>query len=173
MPHRELLVLRHAKSSRDPGARSDFDRPLARRGERDAPRVALWIAQQGLAPDLVVSSPAARARETTRAVLAALDVDPDGERVRWDKRLYLASVREILDVLADCADGPPRVMLVGHNPGLEELVEFLSGGPIPLPKRGKSFPTAALACFEMPPDWSRLGHQAGRLVELVRPSALG
>jgi phosphohistidine phosphatase len=172
MPSRELLVLRHAKSSWDSGAKSDFDRPLTRRGERDAPRVALWIAQQKLVPDLVVSSPAARARETTRAVLEALDIDPDGERVLWDKRLYLAGVEEILDVLADCADRPPRVMLVGHNPGLEELVEFLSGSPIPLPKRGKTFPTAALACFEMPPEWSRLRHRAGRLVELVRPRAL-
>ena len=148
MPSRELLVLRHAKSSWDSGAKSDFDRPLARRGERDAPRVALWMARQELVPDLVVSSPAARARETARAVLEALDIDPDG-------------------------DAPPRVMLVGHNPGLEELVEFLSGSPIPLPNGGKAFPTAALAYLEMPSDWSRLRHRAGRLVELIRPRALG
>jgi len=168
---RQLLILRHAKSAWDTGAPSDYERPLARRGERDAPRVGGWIRRSRLAPDLVVSSPAERARQTTE--LLADELGLDGDAIRWDDRVYGAGVPALLEVLADQAlTAPRRVLLVGHNPGLEELVEHLTGDDVPVSDGRKPFPTAALACVALPDDWSDLDAGSGTLLDLIRPRSL-
>jgi phosphohistidine phosphatase len=168
-PERELLLLRHAKSSWKPVAVSDHARPLAKRGRRDAPRIAQWMRAQGLAPGWVVSSPALRARQTADAVVAALGSMQ--EDLRFDERIYLADDRQLLQVLAEC---PPvaRVLLVGHNPGLDQLLQYLCGTGLPRTDKGKLLTTAALARLAMPPDWHGLQPHCARLLALIRPREL-
>ncbi|MHC4939310.1 MAG: SixA phosphatase family protein [Planctomycetota bacterium] len=159
---RELLVLRHAKSAWDTDAPSDFDRPLAKRGRKAAPRMGRWIRDRGLQPDLVVASTALRVRQTVHRLLPELEAEPE---CFWADGIYCASLGALMSVLAACPDRPPRVLLVGHNPGLEMLVEHLTGAAEP-------FPTAALAQISMPDDWSDLKARCASLVQLVRPRDL-
>jgi phosphohistidine phosphatase len=162
--------MRHAKSDRDAPARRDFDRPLDERGRRDAPRMGWWMKRQGFVPDLVVASPAARARDTAERVGEALGLGD--EAVAWEERLYDASLAAILEVLAGLPGGAARVLLVAHNPGLEDLVSHLGGASVVAPPDGKLLPTAAVARIAMPADWTALAPGAGRLREIVRPRDL-
>jgi len=167
---RELLVVRHAKSDRKAGVRKDFDRPLAKRGKRDAPVMGRHLAAEDLLPDLVISSPAARARATTLRMLEAMEVDEDA--VRFEPRVYEAETRTLLRILAEVPRTASRVMIVGHNPGLEDLVLHLGGDAVVIPPDGKLLPTAALARLGMPADWGRLPPGCADLVSLVRPKDL-
>ena len=125
MKDKTLLVLRHGKSDWSTGL-EDFHRPLVSRGRLGSRKMGGWIRHQDLLPDTVLSSPAERARMTTVHACKAMGVSLDS--VRWDERLYATSVEEHLAVLADCPTTARLVMLVGHNPGLEELVEYLAAG---------------------------------------------
>lgn len=167
---RELLVLRHGKSAWDTDAPSDFERPLGPRGRRDAPRLGRWLAAHGLVPDVILCSPARRARETGRAVCEAADAD--GLRVDFDDRIYAATVGELVRVLGDAPPAARRVLLVGHNPGFEELVRWLAAEPPPVPPNGKLLPTCALAWFSMPEDWPHLEPGQGRLRSITRPKEI-
>ncbi|MGD2083980.1 MAG: histidine phosphatase family protein [Chromatiales bacterium] len=167
---RLLLVLRHAKSSWDDDAGSDFDRPLAKRGKKDAPRIGAWLKREALVPDLVVSSPARRARQTARRVCEKTGYDTDS--IVWEADIYGGGISELLGVLERCAPSAERVLLVGHNPGLEDLVTFLDAAVEP-PPDGKLLPTAAVARLEMPDDWSALSRASARLLGVQRPKDLG
>ena len=160
-----LLVLRHAKSSWDDPALDDHERPLNNRGLRDAPRMGQLVREYGLIPDVVISSDALRARLTAEAVAEAAGYT--GEIV-LDARLYLAGPADILSLLPEVRENAKTVMIVGHNPGLEQLVEQLTG-------KRQDLPTAALAQIGLPIDqwrdfkrWMR-----GTLVGLWRPKELG
>jgi len=166
---RELLVLRHAKSAWDTDARTDFERPLSGRGERDAPRMGRWMRSEGLMPNHVLCSPARRAKQTAVSALEAMELDPDS--ILFEDRIYDACLDDLLGLLAECPQSFRRVMVVGHNPGLEELVFYL-GSEVPTPAGGKLLPTATLARIEMPSDWRALGAGAGRLLSLTRPKSL-
>ena len=166
---RELLLLRHAKSAWGTDAPADFERPLAGRGRRDAPRMGAWIREHDLLPDHVVSSPARRAAQTVQLALAEMGVDEAA--VAWEDAIYDADASTLLDVLADCPRESRRVLLVGHNPALEDLVEHLAGC-VEVPPGGKLFPTAALAHLAMPDDWSRLPRGCAGLLSLTRPRTL-
>lgn len=157
-----LLVLRHAKSSWNDAAMTDHDRPLNERGRRDAPRVGRWLQDQQLVPDAIISSTAVRARATADAVASTLGL---GRRISVDPRLYLADPHAILDVLREAADADAAsLLIVGHNPGLEELVEHLTGEP-------EELPTAALAHIVLPLDsWRDVdATTVGTLVDVWRP----
>ena len=167
---RDLLILRHAKSDWSTDATRDFERPLAKRGRNDAPRMGEWLSREGLVPDAVVSSPAERARETTLLVCNSVGFKP--KKVVWEDAVYAASQSELLGVLAGCPADAASVMLVGHNPGLEDLVDFLAGGVEESPD-GKLLPTAALARLEMPEDWRQLKSGCARLLSITRPRDLG
>jgi phosphohistidine phosphatase len=164
---RELLILRHAKSDWSAGVASDFERPLAKRGNKDAPRVGEWLYREGLVPDVVVSSPAARARQTALKVCKSMDYKK--KRIIWDEAVYEAGVPDLLEVLARCPANAGAVLLVGHNPGLEELVTFLAGDEAEVPEDGKLLPTATVARLEMPDDWSDLEAGCAQLIDIVRP----
>lgn len=166
---RELLILRHAKSDWG-GGRADFNRPLAKRGKRDAPLVGAWLYREGLVPALVVSSPAVRARDTALKVCKALDIKK--KRIRWEADIYEAALPALLAVLGRCPADAPAVLLVGHNPGLEDLLRYLSGGELADPEDGKLLPTATLARLEMPDDWSNLDRGCAVLLGIVRPKGL-
>jgi phosphohistidine phosphatase len=159
-----LLVLRHAKSSWDQPGLDDHDRPLNARGEADAPRMGELVRDEGLMPELIVSSDAVRARLTAEAMAAAAGYPGT---IQLDPRLYHASPAAIVDVLASDIDDEASVMIVGHNPGLEELVTKLTGEPTEMP-------TAALARIALPIDrWSDLSTRTrGTLDGYWRPKDL-
>ncbi len=165
---RVLWLLRHAKSDWDVGALNDFDRPLNHRGKRDARRIGCYMAAQGWFPEAVIASPAKRVRQTIKRVCRELNFD--FSRVEWDRRIYEAEVPDLLAVLRDCTGNCDKVLLVGHNPGLEALLLTLCG---PVPEPGdKLLPTAALAYLEVRTPWKDLGPGMARLVRLIRPRDL-
>ncbi len=169
-PSKQLILLRHAKSSWDSGAKHDFDRPLNKRGRRDAPRMGDWLRKNRLLPDYVFSSPANRAKSTAGAVIDRLGMPQSA--VVYDEALYLGDCAMLLRVLAKSPSDAMRILLVGHNPGLEELLLYLCGDDAPRTGNGKILVTAAAAVVAMPDAWSSV--QAGRcqLLELVRPKDL-
>jgi phosphohistidine phosphatase len=137
-----LLALRHAKSSWDDAALDDHERPLNKRGRRDAPRMGELVREHGLIPDVVISSDAVRARLTAEAVVEAARY---AGAILLDRRLYLAGPADILSLLRTVDEKAETVMIVGHNPGLEELVAQLTGD-------WQNLPTAALAQIVLPID---------------------
>lgn len=135
-----LLLLRHAKSSWKDEGLADHDRPLNKRGKKAAPLMGQLLRREGLLPDLVLSSTAVRARRTAEEALAAAAYEGPLELL---DELYLASPGTLLDVAARVpAESVGRLLLVAHNPGMEDLVGILSG-------RTGPFPTAALAAFDI------------------------
>lgn len=167
---RELLLLRHAKSAWDTNARSDFDRPLAGRGRKAAPRVGRWLHEQGLIPDYVVSSPAIRAQQTVLAVCAELGID--AKEIHWDERIYGGWTRSLIEVLRESPADARRVLIAGHNPGLEDLLESLCAERLPAPDDGKMMPTAALARLQLDVPWAELSPGRAHLLSLTRARSL-
>ncbi|MBM3482271.1 MAG: histidine phosphatase family protein [Alphaproteobacteria bacterium] len=141
---KELLLLRHAKSSRDEPGLADIDRPLNGRGRKDAVRVGRLMAERGLVPDLALCSPAVRTRETLALVEEGLGRTLNS---RIDAVIYMAEPRALLALLRSLTGEIERVMVVGHDPGLPGLALMLakgSSGPM-LDRLKQKFPTAALA----------------------------
>ncbi len=167
---RELLVLRHAKSDWDSNADKDFNRPLAKRGKNDAPRIGAWMYREGLIPAYVVCSPAERARQTVIKVCKTLEFKK--KDIVWEKGIYDAELTDLLGILSRCPKGASTVLLVGHNPGLEELVRFLAGDDIDESEDDKLLPTASLARLEMPADWHSLESGSAQLISLTCPRNL-
>lgn len=163
---RRLLILRHAKSDRDDSV-NDFDRPLAKRGAKDAPRVGAWLKAQGLTPDHIFSSPARRAQETALAVVDALGLSH--EAVHFDDRLYLAPPGTMLEILATAPAKARTVLLVGHNPGIDALVEALAADPPERTSSGKLMTAGALAWLETDDPWRRLEPGGAALMTVWRP----
>lgn len=166
---RQLLILRHGKSDRNSAA-EDFRRPLKERGIEHAQRIGLWMMTEGAIPDYVVSSPAERTMETARRACNVMGLSDAA--VHRDPDLYPGSLEQLLEGLARIPATTRQVLLVGHNPGLEELLEYLSSRAVPGAESGKRFPTAALARLEMPDDWRRLSRGCAELRDLVRPTTL-
>ena len=158
-----LYLLRHAKSSWKDASLQDFDRPLNRRGKEAAPLVGRFIRRRKLRVDLILSSPAARARQTAALVKEAAGLQAD---LLFDERIYEAGAAALLEVVTQAAEAADALMLVGHNPGTEELLTFLTG-------EERRMPTAALACVALDVEkWGKARTRAGRLEWLVRPKGL-
>ena len=166
---RELMLLRHGKSDWTEQV-EDFQRPLKDRGKRGAQRIGVWLLQQQLQPDYVISSPAERAIITAEKAVKVMGQDADA--IVRERRVYAARVEDLLQVLSEIPKEAERVLLVGHNPSLEALTEYLEGKRIPLPKDGKLIPTATLARIKMPSDWSELKPGDGELHSITRASSL-
>ena len=155
-----LLLLRHAKSSRDDTSLRDFDRPLEDRGKRDAPRMGKLLKERGPLPDIIISSPAVRARETAEAFAAAAGIILG---LQFDDKIYDATSAELLKVIRHVSNKSSCAMLVGHNPGFEDLVSRLTGSH-------KNMPTAALACIEFKiKSWDDVEDGQGNLLWLLTP----
>ena len=165
-----LLVLRHAKAEADSDSGKDFDRPLAERGWEDSRAMGRAMRDRGLAPELIVSSPARRASETASALV---DGHGDALRLDFDQRIYNAPPEALLEVIGE-AEGE-SLMLVGHNPGVQHLVLMLTD-PSDQPLREQveeKFPTAALAMIALPiDDWRATRAGGGHLELLLTPKAL-
>jgi len=159
-----LSILRHAKSSWKESGLDDHDRPLNKRGHRDAPRMGRLLREKGLLPGVILSSTARRARET--ALHVSREAGFPGE-VRFSRRLYLAGPDAYLEVLGQLPGDVGHALVIGHNPGLEQLLAALVG-------EAHELPTAALAVVELPPEsWAGLQAGGGRLRQLWRPRDLG
>lgn len=168
---RTLLILRHAKAEPAEAGGDDFARALTRRGERDAGRVGREMREHGWVPDLVLCSPAARTRATAEAVLEGLGshegLSAPGA-IRYEDRLYNASRDALMQVLSSAPARKKRLLVIGHNPGLEEVVEYLAAEPPPRKSNGKLLTTATLACLETDAGWRDLGAGGARLAGLLR-----
>jgi phosphohistidine phosphatase len=161
-----LYLLRHAKSSWDDPGRPDRERPLAPRGVRDAKRVAKHLRRLGVATELVLCSPAVRTRETLELVLPALA----GVAVHVEDDLYGAPSEALLERLRTVPEEVGSVMLIGHNPALQDLALTLASDNALRERVAAKFPTAALATLALP-SW-RLSPGDGELVDYVVPKEL-
>jgi phosphohistidine phosphatase len=166
-----LFVLRHAKSSWDNAQLADHDRPLAPRGERAAEALAAHVATLDPPPALVLCSTARRAQDTLEPVRARLPAETD---VLIEHELYGASAPELLDRLREVPEDTPSVLLVGHNPGVEDLVREVGrdGDPGLIGRVEAKFPTGALATLTFPGPWKSLGSGPATLEAFVVPADL-
>ena len=173
MTIRTLLLLRHAKSSWDDPVSNDFDRPLAPRGRKAAPLMGAAIAARHWLPDRALVSPSLRTRETWDLLSPHL---PTGVEVAYPDQLYMAGVDDILNLVRAAPETTGTLLVLGHNPGLEELAVLLaddSSDPEALGRMRKKFPTAALARFEVKTEWPELGPGDARLTHFLRPKDMG
>ena len=157
-----LYVIRHAKSSWDFPQLSDFERPLNDRGNRDAPLMGTRLRDRGILPDCLVSSSALRARETSIKISAKIGFPK--QSIIFRRGVYEAGVPSLLKEIEAFPEDAASAFLVGHNPGLTDLVEYLTGEYI------GNLPTCGVACVEMDMDaWTLAGRGMGRLVFLDYP----
>lgn len=159
---RLLLICRHAQSSWDDAAVRDFDRPLNRRGERDAPEMGRRLLQHGVQPDLIITSPAKRALQTARYYADQLAYPLD--RLQAEPLVYLASVHQLIGLL-ETVDPKVRTLLaVGHNPAITNLANMLGGLHI------DSIPTGGIVALAFhQPSWQGLAPDTGQLVFVDYP----
>jgi phosphohistidine phosphatase len=166
---KRLFLLRHAKSSWDDPGLADHDRPLAPRGKRAAKVIAEHLREERIAPDLVLCSSSRRTRETLDRIASALG---DEVRVEIERELYAASADRLLERLRALDDDVESVMLIGHNPGIEQLALSLAGDGEKLADVRRKYPTAALATLEFKGRWSELQPGTARLADFVKPKQL-
>lgn len=170
---KKLTLLRHAKSGWDDPVSRDFDRPLNAKGKRAAHRIGEYIRAHDIHYDHVVASPAVRVVETIEHL-----AEGTGETIApaWDKRVYLASAVSLLDVVQEADDSHDSLLLVGHNPGLEDLVLMLvpdSAGDAARDQIEEKFPTASIVEISFPVDrWEDVRANGGVLSLFVRPRDL-
>lgn len=170
---KKLIILRHAKSGWDDPVARDFDRPLNARGEKAARIMGTWMARNKIAPNYVIASPAVRVVQTIDTLVTGY-----GSRIeaQWERRIYLASSATLMDVLREVDTAHQTVLIVGHNPGLEDLVlDLVPEGEDPEFRDlvETKFPTAAIAELNLAiTDWSALDRNQGRLERFTRPRDL-
>jgi phosphohistidine phosphatase len=157
-----LLIMRHAKSSWKATDLSDRERPLNKRGKKDAPRMAEVIVEKELVPQHILTSPAVRSLDTAKALAASMHFSGEIEIV---DALYMAEAEVYVEELRQVSDSFERVLLIGHNPGLESLLQILSG-------KLESLPTCTLAHLSLPVNsWADLKMDIeGELVDLIKPA---
>jgi phosphohistidine phosphatase len=165
---RRLYLLRHAKSSWDDPDLDDHDRPLARRGRRASKLIGEHLRHEGLPPSLVLCSSAKRARQTLDGIAAGLV----GSEVSVEPGLYRASAASLLSRLREVPPEVESVMLIGHQPAIQDLALQVAGGGAERERMEGKFPTAALATFAVPGRWSELSPAGGQLVAYVKPKEL-
>lgn len=168
-----LGIFRHAKSDWNDARLRDFDRPLTARGRKGAGVMGKHIRDHAVGWKRVLASPAVRVTQTIELACEAAGETPP---VSWDRRIYLANSATLIDVLREQEDDPRSIILVGHNPGLEDLIFDLVPDDGNSPMRDiveEKFPTAAYAVLELAIEhWSDLAENCGKLVHLVRPRDL-
>jgi phosphohistidine phosphatase len=174
---RKLVLLRHAKSAWPDVP--DHDRPLARRGQRDAPVMGRWLGKAGHGPDWVLCSTAQRARETWQLAQPKLRAEPP---VRFDRRVYLASAAQLLELIRRAPPATKTLLIVGHDPGVPQLALMLTATIPPVTGDTRAgavramfehmqdkFPTAAVAVLEFSGTWDQLAPGSARLTSFVTP----
>ncbi|MGK0298219.1 MAG: phosphohistidine phosphatase [Gammaproteobacteria bacterium] len=166
----QLIIMRHAKSDWVKGNKHDFDRSLSERGNRDAKKVALWIVEQNLMPDIIVVSPARRAKETADIVCNILGFDY--KNIHWTDAIYEARLGDLLKILEDKAKQHKTILVIGHNPGMDNLLCYLSENEPEFTPSGKLLTTSAIAVLEYKNRWVETEPQSATLISLIRPKEL-
>ena len=166
---KRLYLLRHAKSSWDDPTLADQDRPLAPRGRRAAKVIAKHLRRKGISPQLVLCSPSTRTRQTLKRLAPGLRENAD---IRIEPELYTASAAVLLEVLHEVPDEIESVMLIGHNPGIQDLALNLAGVGSEIARLRSKFPTAGLATLEFNGTWRELAPGSAELVSFVKPKEL-
>jgi len=169
---KRLTILRHAKSSWDDPQLEDFNRPLNDRGWKAARRMGRELEKRGMKFDLVVASTAARVRETIDGLTEKLRLNVE---IRFEPRMYAASEEMLLSIVRDIGESAHAPLLVGHNPGLQQLIIALThSDPDDLRSRvERKFSTAALAAIELPAHrWAEVEPGTGKVTELILPKEL-
>lgn len=156
--------MRHAKSSWDDSSQRDIERPLNKRGKREAPAMGIYLKNLGLVPDLVISSTAQRARETVLLISDVLNMNRNS--ITWNEDLYYRGARAYLKAIRRAPSAAETILLAGHNPTVEHLVSYLSAE-----RTREVITTANIACFESLADkWSGIGPDNCTFKWLVRPN---
>ena len=159
---KKLYLVRHAKSSWKQPELSDFERPLNKRGKRDAPFMGNILNEKGIMPDLIISSPAVRAYTTARIIAEEIGYPP--EKIETNEDIYEASAGEILDIINGIEDHNNTVMIFGHNPGFTSLSNYLSGKFI------DNIPTCGISIIEFDVDkWEDVVLNGGKLISFEFP----
>ncbi len=168
-----LILLRHAKSSWDDPVERDFDRPLNRKGHRAAAVVGRRLHDLGMHFDRVVASPALRVKETIDSLEEGYG---EALELHFDRRVYLASAAALLEVIHSAPDSADSLLLIGHNPGLEDLVFLLvpdRENDLERDKVEEKYPTAAVAEINLDvSSWSAVAAGCGHLARFIRPRDL-
>jgi phosphohistidine phosphatase len=158
-----LFLLRHAKSSWQDASLPDFERPLNKRGQRAAPLIGKFMRRRKLQPELILCSPAERARQTVALVQETASLKAE---LRYEERIYEATLAHLRAVVSQIDEKAASALLVGHNPGMEELLQFLTN-------EIRRMPTAALAHITLNIErWADVKEQSGELVRLISPKEL-
>ena len=160
---KKILLMRHAKSDWDNPSLRDFDRPLNKRGERDAPKMGMYLKELGIYPDQIFSSPANRAKATTLHVAEQLDLRK--KVISWDEELYFTGPLAYANAIRRASNESTIVMTVGHNPMTDEVLSLLATEPV-----RKHFATATIACLEADiENWSDLQYGTCIVKWMVSP----
>lgn len=159
---KKLLIMRHGKSDWGTGSQRDFDRPLNERGKKDTPRIGNEMKKRNLTPDLIISSPAERAKMTAERVAEFSDCKND---IDWEKSFYFGYSKEIIERLKNIDDSVNIVMIVGHNPTWSEMVEKLSGQYFDMK-------TANVCILEFSDNWKNLKEGKCKFVDSLSPKKL-
>ena len=158
-----LFLLRHAKSSWKDESLPDFERPLNRRGKQAAERIGRYLKHELIVPEIVLSSPAVRTRETTERVAKAAKWTPE---ILFDQRIYEAGGLQLLEVVSQIENERKTALLVGHNPGIEELLMLLTG-------ESKHIPTGTFMQIDLKTSkWTNAADKRAKLAWLVKPRKL-
>ena len=161
---KQLTLIRHAKSSWHGGC-NDIDRPLDHRGERDAPRMAMHLRDQGFAPDIMISSPATRAATTAEEIARGIGYDTN--QILWEDTIYDAETSDLMELISGIDPQVMNVAIVGHNPALTDLANRLQRTPI------DNISTCSVITIALPiEDWSEVSETPGTLQRCDCPKTL-
>lgn len=163
---RLLYLLRHAKSDWKKETITDFERPLSKRGFSDAPKMGAWLAKQANTPETIISSPALRAYQTALPFAHALDIQ--ARDIHFDNRIYEASLETLLEIIKQLPEQEKSVLLIGHNPGLDFLLQVLCKQAKPRTD-GKLLTTCAIAKIAVESRWQNIADKHCMLYSLSRP----
>jgi len=164
---REIFLLRHGKADRPEGL-ADFERPLKKRGRQDSKWIGRWLHDRQVLPDLVLSSPALRTLQTAQIVCKQLAID--SEAIVLNPDIYEAEATTLLSVLKNCPNTARKVLLVGHNPGLEDVLLKLTDCSEPLPDDASRLSAAAMVQLVFKGSWDQLAEGGAKWVTLIRPN---
>ena len=162
-----LLLMRHAKSDWNNPKLSDADRPLNKRGKKAAIQMGQWLQANNYVPNYVICSTATRTRETLGRLRLCIDID--GKDIKYEKKLYQTSANTLIDILQNAPWHKGSIMLLGHNPELEDVLTYLCGHDITPSATGKLFPTGSIAVIETTKELQKLG---GQLKLIARPKEI-
>ncbi len=162
-----LYIMRHAKSDWETGT-SDFDRPINKRGNKSAIRIGQWMLENNHIPEKIISSSAMRAKQTIELVVEQIE-EKNKKEISYEEDLYLANLSSLLENIALYKSNVNSLMLVAHNPGLEELVYFLDGDS---GSQYKTMTTANLVIYEYADNQFDVETKKGKLIEFIKPKEL-